>query len=268
VREEAHFPHLTVRRLWLPAAPAVRDAEHAAGGLFAALQAEGHTIMDTHSYGRVVLPEGSVVVVPRREIAALSSTTATARIEIETGDHGPIRFDASAGLLLHPEMSDVFSATILANAAIGLMNETKPQTAAAETHLEAALLSLVGALVCEIAAHRRESEVTADSDTLIRSALTLIDRHAGEPGLTVESVASDLQISTRHLARVFRRYHLSPKTAISERRMLSARLLLAVDPGRPLVEVSRASGFASTGALRYHLDRAWPADDADVSGAA
>lgn len=81
----------------------------------------------------------------------------------------------------------------------------------------------------------------------LHEALAFIDRHLADPGLSVAHLAQELNLSKRHLSRVFAGSDSTVAQAILQQRLRHARGLLT-DPGTAhltAAEVGLRSGFTS-----------------------
>lgn len=241
VRRIAHTPLRATRR----AAPPPT--------ILVLMQAEGRTDLRTRDGRSHRIEEGHVLVCPARDVAAVQTAGPSARIEIEVPtDIATIELPERVVLVAPADDSRaVFTLSAVVISSLNATGRVSPEVA---THVQSAIVHLVGAIINELVVHGIPP-LADETRQLLAKALTLIDARAESHGVTVRSLASELGVTPRHLARVFRAAFASPKAALTQRRALAAQLLLAGDPDASLPSIARASGFPSATALRHHLAR-------------
>ncbi|MFZ8755913.1 helix-turn-helix domain-containing protein [Microbacterium sp. HMH0099] len=241
IRRVAHSPLAAVRRV-LPAP-----------SILVMMQAEGETTVRTRDGRDHRVEEGGVLVCAQQNVVALSADTSSARVEVELPAE-IATFELPDSMVLTAPADASRAVVTLSAVVISRLNIAPRTSPAVDLHLQSAIAGLVASIVNELVV----SGIPPASDeaqNLLARALALFDARAGWHGVTVQSLASELGVTPRHLARTFRIAFASPKAALTARRSLAAQLLLAGDPNASLSSIARASGFPSANALRYHLTR-------------
>ncbi|RFA09656.1 hypothetical protein B7R54_10825 [Subtercola boreus] len=115
------------------------------------------------------------------------------------------------------------------------------------------LTQLMAGLFLEDTVHRTESERSADG--LRARAEAIIARSANDPDFSPQVLAERLNVSLRHLQRIFRSQGLGPAESIRAKRLETAlaALRLASQAPRSVAEIAQQAGFSSVKELRYAL---------------
>jgi AraC-like DNA-binding protein len=141
----------------------------------------------------------------------------------------------------------------LANALIDEMTAQSPQYLPLVYHNLGVLLHLMVRGLLQAKAdgtlHELEtarfSENAANANVLIQHAIDFIDQNIYDQPLTLQQIANHLQLSPRHLSRIFRREtDMSVKDMVISRRMRLARQLL-LESQFNIARIARQCGYAS-----------------------
>lgn len=241
VRRIAHSPLAATRRV----TPASK--------ILVSMQAEGETTFCTRDGATHHVEEGGVLVCALPHVLELRADGPSARVEVEISAD-VAAFDLPDTVVLTAPAHDSRAVHTLSAVVIASLNVTRRVSPTVDAHLQAAVAHLAASVVDELVA-RGIPPAPDEARDLLARARALIDARAGTPGVTVQALASELGVTPRHLARVFRIAFAAPKAALTERRSIAAQLLISGGTDASLTTIAHASGFPSASALRYALGR-------------
>lgn len=263
VADELAQPPVTLRRIWTNALDVERASRSARGDeVLLIVPVRGNHRFELRA-GRtpISVTDGEALLLPLDGIRRVSSPPAfAARIELELhGDVLPVRFAVGHHLELRDLASSPARSALLAvtNAVLSA-RELPPR---AQPYVQDAVVNLVSALVL---AHGRSARARPSTHDIYEDAVRLIRDRAVDPSLRVDTIAAALDVSPRHLARVFRAHGTSARSVLAQRRVFLARTALTLSPHLPGPDLARAAGFRTERSLRAALARTAP--DTEVSG--
>lgn len=129
-------------------------------------------------------------------------------------------------------------------------------------HATAASAEAAGYRPCLRCRPERAPVPEADRD-LAGRALARIEQTATD-GVSVEQLAADLGVSSRHLRRVLEaRYGVGPQALVTNHRLRVAKRLLD-DTDAPMTAVAAAAGFASVRTFNTAIARCWQRTPTDL----
>ncbi|MEU0540274.1 helix-turn-helix domain-containing protein [Nocardia sp. NPDC005978] len=120
------------------------------------------------------------------------------------------------------------------------LQQTAPDQAAVLARHGTGLLASVVQLAAGETPHEEAGQALAR-----QHALTYIQRHFADPGLTVDDVAAACSVSRRTLYRLFEEGDDGVAAVLRRLRIERALALIRTDQTRPLLSIARASGFVS-----------------------
>lgn len=249
IADEIAVPDFRAARVWHSAAALERQA--APGIVYVVLIADGAAETSAEGGLREV-GAGHLVVAPRDGVLLLRSADRVARFEFEVRAEElplapPVARELERGVVA-PDAAPSFRPVLLATMNAGFNAELGPRSAGFASY-RLAVTSLLGALLDEALARRADGRSTREA-VLHRRALHAIAVHAADPGFSAASLAQVLNISGRHLRRVFEGHGITPAAALRDARLQRVRTLQAAPTPPPLRETARIAGFRSSRALR------------------
>ncbi|MGX1806376.1 helix-turn-helix domain-containing protein [Nocardia sp. NPDC055321] len=120
------------------------------------------------------------------------------------------------------------------------LQQTAPEQAAELARHGTGLLASVVQLAAGQTPHEEAGQALAR-----QHALSYIQRHFADPGLTVDDVAAACSVSRRTLYRLFEEGDDGVAAVLRRLRIERALALIRTDQTRPLLSIARASGFVS-----------------------